>query len=162
MPDAKHIYTQSLQNTHAAETQGLQQIELQLKGLEDYPDYAGLLRGHVDQTREQLTRIEQALEDVGSGRPALRETVTGTVGTAGAAVHGVMPDTTLKNLYAGCAFQGEMIAAYTSLAVIAKAAGFNNHLSWIETSIDEEKASAKAALNIVPSVTERFLAKQQD
>ena len=55
-----------------------------------------------------------------------------------------------------------MIAAYTSLAVIAKAAGFNNHVSWIKTAIEEEKASAKAALDIVPSVTERFLAKQQD
>jgi ferritin-like metal-binding protein YciE len=55
-----------------------------------------------------------------------------------------------------------MIAAYTSLAVIAKAAGFNNHVSWIETSVEEENASAKAAFGIVPSVTERFLAKQQD
>ncbi|MBB5714253.1 hypothetical protein FHS94_001084 [Sphingomonas aerophila] len=34
-------------------------------------------------------------------------------------------------------------------------------MSWIETSVEEEHASAKAALDMVPSVTERSLAKQQ-
>lgn len=160
MPDAKHIYTQSLQNTHAAERQGLQQMELQIKGLDDYPEYAALLRGHVETTERQIERIEQALKDVDAGAATLREAVTTAVGTVGAAVHGVMPDATLKNLYAGYAFQGEQIAAYTSLAVIAKAAGFGKHQGWIDTSIEEEKAAAEKVEAIIGSVTTKFLAKQ--
>ncbi|WP_174297714.1 DUF892 family protein [Sphingomonas bacterium] len=161
MPDAKHIYTQSLQNTHAAEHQGLQQLELQVKGLDDYPDYAALLRQHAGTTKQQLARIEQALTEVGGSPAALREGVTTAVGTVGAAVHGVMPDATLKNLFAGYAFQGEQIAAYTSLAVIATAAGHAAHQGWIEESLQEEKAAAAGVEAIIESVTLRFLAKQQ-
>ena len=161
MPDVKHIYTQSLQNTHAAEQQGLQQMELQIPSLGDYPDYAALLRTHVEVTKRQLQQIEQALDDVGASTAGLRETVTGAVGTVGAAVHGIMPDATLKNLYAGYAFQGEQIAAYTSLAVIAEAAGYPQHGSWIAAAIREEKSAADAVEKIIGSVTSQFLAKQQ-
>lgn len=162
MPDAQHMYKQSLQNTHATEAQGLQQIELQLRGLDDYPQYAALLRRHVETTKSQLQRIEKALDEAGGSAATLREAVTAAVGTVGAAVHAVTPDTTLKNLYAGYAFQGEQIAAYTSLAVIAQAAGFAQHQGWIAESLAEEKAAAQQVEAIIEPVTRTFLAKHRD
>ena len=161
MPDIKHIYTQSLENTHAAEQQGLQQMNAQIPQLDDYPEYQALLRGHVSTTEAQLTQIEQALSDVGASKPALREAVTSAVGLVGTAVHAVTPDTTLKNLYAGYAFQGEQIAAYTSLAVIAEQAGYGQHTGWIKSFVADEKAAAEKVEQIIPTVTEQFLAKHR-
>lgn len=158
--DVKSIYQESLRNTHAEESQGLAQMEQQVKGLEAYPDYAALLNRHIATTREQLRRIESAIEAAGTSVAGLREAVTGAVGTAGNAVHGVMPDATLKNLYAGYAFQYHQIAAYKSLAVIAEAAGFGGDAGWIGQTIAEEEAAARDVEAIIPSVTRIFLAKQ--
>lgn len=159
MPDIQHMYNQSLQNTHATEVQGLQQMELQVKGLDEYPEYAALLHRHIKTTQKQIARIESALEDTGGSKATLREGVTSAVGTVGAAVHGVMPDTTLKNLYAGYAFQGEQMAAYISLGVIAGAAGFTKHHGWINESLEEERTAAKDVEAIIEPVTRQFLSK---
>lgn len=159
MPDLASMYKEALQNTHAAERQGLVQMERQVGGLADYPDYKALIERHIATTKTQIGRVEGALAEIGASAANLREAVTATAGAVGAAVHGVMPDQTLKNLYAGYAYQAEQIAAYRSLAVIAKAAGHGAHVGWIDdTASEEEKAAADVAA-IIPSVTERFLAK---
>ena len=156
--DIKSIYRQSLQNTHAAEHQGLVQMKAQIEGLGEYPEYQALLRGHIATTEQQLARINTASADAGTGSTALREAVTTAAGTIGAAVHGVMPDATLKNLYAGYAFQYEQIGAYRSLAVIAEAAGFAGHRGWIEQSAQEEEAAAQQVAALIEPVTRQFLA----
>ncbi|MCJ2108058.1 ferritin-like domain-containing protein [Methylobacterium sp. E-041] len=45
------IYADALRNTRALEKQGLEQMERQLSGLERYPDYAAVLRRHVNTTK---------------------------------------------------------------------------------------------------------------
>jgi len=42
--DAKTLYAGALHNTHAEESQGLEQMESQIKGLEHYPEYVRLLQ----------------------------------------------------------------------------------------------------------------------
>ena len=160
MTDAKTIYQQSLRNTHAAEKQGLVQMESQIKGLDAYPDYQALLRRHVATTQGQIARLEAEMDEAGAGGAGAREAVTAAVGAVGSAVHAVMPDATLKNLYAGYAFQFEQIAAYTSLAVIAEAAGHGGHAGWIAETIEEERAAAAEVEAIIPGVTRTFLTLQ--
>ena len=155
--DIKAIYVGSLRNTHAAELQGLQQMERQLDGLEHYTEYAALLRRHAEVTRTQLKRIEQALSETGGSVPTAKETVTGTAGTVGAAVHALAQDETLKNLYAGYGYQFEQIGAYQSLSVIARKASYPQHVSWIDDSIAEEQEAARAVEALIEPVTERYL-----
>jgi len=153
----KAIYQQSLRNTHAAEQQGLTEMRSQVKGLVDYANYRALLERHIATTERQIGRIETAMREADAEGGALREAVTTAAGAVGAAVHAVMPDQTLKNLYAGYAYQHEQIAAYASLAVIAKAAGFDRHTGWIEETLSEERKAARDVEAIIPRVTERFI-----
>lgn len=157
MSDIQTIYLSSLRNTHAAEKQGLEQMERQLDGLERYPDYAALLRSHIGVTKGQLQRIEQALSDAGGDVSSFKEMVTSTAGTIGAAVHGLAQDETLKNLYAGYAYQFEQIAAYKSLKEIARVAGFPQHSLWIDQSIGEEENAADAVERLIAPVTQQYL-----
>ena len=158
--DAKAVYTSSLTATHAAETQGLTMIETQLKGMTGYPEYRTLLEDSARVTRTQIDRIEAALEETGTSRNAIKEAVTNLVGAGGAAIHQMFPDTQLKNLFAGYAYQYHQAAAYKSLAVLAEAGGYSQHTGWIQTCHREEEQGADAAEALVETVTRQYLAAQ--
>jgi ferritin-like metal-binding protein YciE len=158
--DAKMVYQSSLSATHAAEEQGLRMMETQLTHLQDFPDYAAILEGHRATTKEQIARIERALEETGSSPSAIKEAVTQAVGAAGAALHAVFPDTHLKNLFTGYGYQYYQIAAYTSLATLAEAAGFGHHRQWIDQSRQEEQDAADRVEPLISSVTTRYLERE--
>jgi ferritin-like metal-binding protein YciE len=155
--DARAIYTGALRNTHAMEEQGLQQMELQISRLERYPEYAQLLRQHIETTRQQIARLEQALQAAGTSPSTVKETVTSVAGSVGATVHAFAQDETLKNLYAGYAYQHEQIAAYRSLIAIAEAAGETAHVAAFRQSLQEEEKAAQQAGELIEPVTKRYV-----
>ncbi len=155
--DARSIYITALRNTHAMEQQGLQQMEAQVSRLESYPDYAALLNRHIETTRRQVERLLQALEAVGESAPTFKEAVTSVAGTVGATVHGLFQDETLKNLYAGYAYQYEQIGAYRSLIAIAETAGETAHTSAFRESIKEEELAAQQVADLIEPVTRRYV-----
>ena len=159
MADFVTIYRESLQNTRTLEEQGLQQMKSQLSGnhLDDYPRYASVLKQHCAVTEGQINRLDHALGELDSGRSGLKEAVGKVAGALGSAVHSAASDTVLKNLYAGYAFQYDQIAAYRSLIVIAKAAGFEGHEAGFKTSIAEEKEGASGLDEIIEVVTSKYL-----
>ncbi|MEN3237919.1 DUF892 family protein [Methylobacterium ajmalii] len=158
--DINSIYVTALRNTRALEKQGLEQMERQISGLQNYPDYADVLKAHIPTTKAQLDRLDAALKAVGESGSSLKETVAGIVGTVGAAVHAATGDETLKNLYAGYAYQYDQIAAYRSLIVIAEAAGQGAQASSFRTSIEEEKKAAEAIDRLIEPVTKTYLSRE--
>ena len=155
--DIGTIYAGALRNTRALEKQGLEQMERQLSGLERYPDYAAVLRRHVATTKTQLDRLDKALAALGESPSTLKEAVTSVAGTIGAAVHGIAQDETLKNLYAGYAYQYDQVAAYRSLAVIAERAGRADQASEFQAAAEEETKAADAIAALIEPVTRTYL-----
>lgn len=158
--DVKDIYATALRNTRALEKQGLEQMERQVGRLESYPDYAAVLRAHIPVTKTQLARLDVALDAVGENASGLKETVASVAGTIGAAVHAAAGDETLKNLYAGYAYQYDQIAAYRSLIVIAEAAGQSAQVAGFKSAIAEEEKGAEAIGGIIESVTKTYLGRE--
>jgi ferritin-like metal-binding protein YciE len=155
--DARSLYVVALRNTHAMEQQGLRQMEIQVSRLEKYPNYAALLNRHIETTRQQLQRIEQALQSAGENVSTVKEAVTNVAGTVGATIHGLFQDETLKNLYAGYAYQYEQIAAYRSLIAIAESAGETAHVSVFRQSIQEEEQAAQEVAGLIEPVTRHYV-----
>jgi ferritin-like metal-binding protein YciE len=155
--DARTIYTGCLRNAHAMEEQGLQQMELQISRLERYPEYVALLRRAIEKTRTQISRLEKALEGAGSAPSNWKEAVTTVAGTVAATVHAFFQDETMKNLYAGFAYQHEQIAAYRSLIVVAERAGETAHVATFRQILQEEEQLAKEAAALIEPVTSRYL-----
>ena len=155
--DLKSLYVTALRNTHALESQGLQQLESQVKGLEHYPEYERLLRDHIEVTRRQLQRLDDALGALGESRSALKEAVTNTAGRIGATVHALAQDETLKNLYAGYGYQYDQIAAYRSLIVFAEAAGHTDHVAGFRQAIEEEERAAQGVDGLIETVTRQYI-----
>jgi ferritin-like metal-binding protein YciE len=155
--DHKTLYATALRNTHALESQGLQQMESQLKGLENYPEYARVLQDHVGVTRGQLQRLEKAMGDLGESPSALKEAVTNLAGRIGATVHAMAQDETLKNLYAGYGYQYDQIASYRSLVVFAEAAGHSAHVAGFKEAVEEEERGARGVDGIIETVTRQYI-----
>ncbi len=155
--DIGTIYAGALRNTRALEKQGLEQMERQLSGLERYPDYAAVLRRHVETTKGQIDRLDKALAAVGESASTLKETVTSVAGSIGAAVHATAQDETLKNLYAGYAYRYDQVAAYRSLAVIAERAGKSDQASAFRASAEEEVKAAEEIAALIERVTQTYL-----
>jgi ferritin-like metal-binding protein YciE len=155
--DIGTIYASALRNTRALEKQGLEQMERQLSGLKRYPDYAAVLRRHVETTKTQIERLDAALEAVGESASSLKETVTSVAGSIGAAVHASAQDETLKNLYAGYAYQYDQVAAYRSLAVIAERAGKSDQVAYFRQAVEEETKGAEEIAALIEPVTKTYL-----
>ena len=155
--DAKTLYASSLRNTHAEESQALQQMESQIKGLEHYPEYRRILENHIAVTRGQLQRLEKALSDLGDSPSTIKEFVTTTAGQIGATVHALAQDETLKNLYAGYGYQYHQIAAYRSLIVFAERAGHTDHVAGFRQAIEEETRAAQAVDGMIETITGQYL-----
>lgn len=156
--DARSIYQGALVNTHAMEQQGLQQMMKQVGRLERYPDYKALLERHIETTRGQLSRLEAAMQAAGTSPSGFKETVTSIAGHIGAQVHAAFQDETLKNLYAGYAYQYEQIGAYRSLIAIAETAGETAHIAGFRQSVQEEESAAQAVAAIIEPVTKQYMA----
>lgn len=155
--DIGTIYAGALKNTRALEKQGLEQMERQLSGLERYPDYAAVLRRHVETTKVQIDRLDKALEAIGESPSTMKETVTSVAGTIGAAVHAAAQDETLKNLYAGYAYQYDQVAAYRSLAVIAEWAGKSDQVRFFRDAVEAETRAAEEIAALIEPVTKIYL-----
>ncbi|ACB81931.1 protein of unknown function DUF892 [Methylorubrum populi BJ001] len=155
--DIGTIYAGALRNTRALERQGLEQMERQLSGLERYPDYAAVLRRHIETTKGQIDRLDKALDAVGDRASTLKATATSVAGSIGAAVHAVAQDETLKNLYAGYAYQYDRIAARRSLAVIAERAGQSDKVEGFRTAVEEETKAADKIAALIEPVTKTYL-----
>lgn len=132
-------------------------MERQVDGLENYPDYAAVLRTHIATTKSQISRLESALSDAGESTSSFKDTVTGLAGTIGAAAHALAGDETLKNLYAGYAYQFDQIAAYRSLAVFAQQAGFSQHVAGFQQAVEEEKQGAEAVERLIEPITRKYI-----
>jgi ferritin-like metal-binding protein YciE len=105
----------------------------------------------------QLQRLEQSLQAADESAPTVKEAVTAAAGTVGATVHGMFQDETLKNLYAGYAYQYEQIGAYRSLIAIAETAGETAHVAAFRQSVQEEEQAAQEVAGLIEPVTRRYV-----
>lgn len=152
------IYITSLRNAHALEEQALQVMERQVERVEHYPEMEQALRLHIEETKLQRQRIEEALSSFGESTSSLKETVMGLFGNMAAIAHSPAQDEILKNTFANHALENYEIAAYKSLLVVAEAAGHAPSLSGFRQSLSEEQAMAQKMSDLAEPITRRYLA----
>jgi ferritin-like metal-binding protein YciE len=70
---AREIFIVGLRNAHAMETQARELMERQSERLDEYPEVKTKLTAHLQETNEQLKRLEQCLEACGETTSALKQ-----------------------------------------------------------------------------------------
>jgi ferritin-like metal-binding protein YciE len=157
---ARDIFVVGLRNAHSMETQARELMERQSERLTDYPEVQAKVRSHLEETKNQLSRLEQCLGACGETTSSLKDTAQSVMGNLMAASHTLADDEILKNTFANNAFENFEIAAYKSLLALCGPAGAESAPALLEQSLREEEAMAEWIESNVEKVTLQYLDKQ--
>jgi len=157
---AREIFIVGLRNAHAMETQARELMERQSERLDEYPEVKTKLTDHLQETNEQLKRLEQCLEACGEATSALKDTAQSVMANAMAMTHAMAGDEILKNTFANNAFENFEIAAYKSLLALCRPAGADNTRAHLEVSLREEEQMAQWVAANVEKVTLAYVARE--
>lgn len=158
---ARDTYVVGLRNAHAMEVQARELMERQSERLDDYPEVKAKLTAHLQETNEQLRRLEQCLEACGESTSSLKDTAQSMMANMQAMAHAAAGDEILKNTFANNAFENFEIAAYKSLIALCGAAGMSEAKAPLETSLKEEQRMASWIDSNVEKVTMEYLTHQR-
>lgn len=136
------VFVTGLKNAHGVEHQALALIDRQLDHLANYPEVAQQLRMHRAETEEQIQRLEEILAGFGETHSVLKDAALSFTGNMAALAHVFAPDEILKNSFANYAFENFEAASYKSLLTLADAGGFQQPVSLLTASLNEELAMA--------------------
>jgi hypothetical protein len=70
----QELFITGLKNAHAMEKQALSIMTPQMERIEHYPEVAERLREHIAETNDQLMRIDEIFDALGSRASALKDT----------------------------------------------------------------------------------------
>ena len=158
---ARDTFVVGLRNAHAMEVQARELMERQSERLDEYPEVKAKVAAHLQETNEQLKRLERCLEACGESTSSLKDTTQSMMANMQAMAHSVAGDEILKNTFANNAFENFEIAAYKSLLALCAAAGFAEAKDPLETSLKEEQRMAAWIDSNVEKVTMEYLAHQR-
>jgi len=158
---ARDIFITGLRNAHAMETQARELMERQSERLDEYPEVKAKVQAHLQETNEQLRRLEQCLKACGESNSSFKDTAQSAVANLQAMAHAMAGDEILKNTFANNAFENFEIAAYKSLLALCRAAGVEQARTLLETSLKEEERMADWIDANVEKVTMAYLQHEQ-
>jgi ferritin-like metal-binding protein YciE len=158
---ARDIFVVGLRNAHAMEIQARELMERQSERLDEYPEVKAKVTAHLQETNQQLKRLEQCLEACGESTSTLKDTTQSIGANMMAMAHSMAGDEILKNTFANNAFEHFEIAAYKSLLSLCPAAGMDAARVPLETSLREEERMATWIDANLEKVTMDYLAHQK-
>src|SRR3954465_10354723 len=158
---ARDTFVVGLRNAHAMEVQARELMERQSERLDEYPEVKAKVAAHLQETNEQLRRLEKCLEACGESTSSLKDTAQSVMANMMAMAHSVAGDEILKNTFANNAFENFEIAAYKSLLALCGAAGMAEAKEPLEASLKKEQRMAAWIDSNVEQVTMQYLSHQQ-
>jgi ferritin-like metal-binding protein YciE len=111
-----------LADAHAIETQSVALLERAIRRTED-PIFAGVYRGHLDESRSHARAAEDRLAAHGAGRSVFKDAAMRMGGAGWAGFFGAHPDTPAKLAAFVFAFEHLEIGGYELLSRVAARAG---------------------------------------
>lgn len=155
------IYVVGLKNAHAVEKEALQVMQRQVERIKNYPDFSKKLREHIEQTEEQVERLEKILAAHDESASSFKDIVSQMMGNTAAVAHAAAGDEILKNAFANQALEAYEIATYKSLIVMAMRQGDQKALPLLRRSLGEEERMAKWVDTNVGKLTLAYLEREE-
>lgn len=154
---ANSVFITGLKNAHALENQALELMNRQVERIENYADIKARLQQHIQETHEQIARLERVLELLGESRSVLKDNALSLIGNMAAITHAFTQDEIIKNSIANFAFENYEIAAYKSLIQLAGETGHQEAERPLQETLREEEAIASWIDSRLPDVTHTYL-----
>jgi ferritin-like metal-binding protein YciE len=156
---ARDLLIVGLRDAHAMETQARELMERQTERTGDFPEVQRMLRRHLDETKQQLGRLEDCLSRLGESTSSLKDTAMSAAANLIAMAQSMTSDAIIKNALANSAFEHYEIAAYKSLLALCREAGVD--LSGpLRASLQEEEHMAEWVDNHIEDVTRQYVERE--
>ncbi len=152
----RELFVTGAVNLHAVEKQALSIMTPQLERIEHYPEVAEQLRLHIDETHQQIARLDEILASLDTSGSTLKDTALSMTGGMAALTHSVAGDEILKNSFANYAFEHFEIAGYTSLMTMAEDGGIAQATPLLRQSLEEKQRMARWIGEALPTITRRY------
>lgn len=151
-----------LRDAHAMEKQAEKMLESQAERLVDYPELKTRIEQHLNETRHQSDRLEQAMSGLNIDTSTLKD-LGGKLTAFGQALGGMMAgDEVVKGSIACYAFEHFEIANYKALIQTAESAGHTGVAQVCKEILREEEAMADWLAQHIESTTSQFLQRADD
>jgi ferritin-like metal-binding protein YciE len=161
MDKARNLLIVGLRNAHAMESQAQELMERQIERTDEYPEVQSRLREHLDETHQQIARLEDCLRLCGESASTLKDTATSLMANAHVMMNAMAGDEILKNTLANSAFEHFEIAAYKSMLALCQEAGVDLAAP-LKQSLREEEQMAQWIDSHVEGITLQYLAKEEE
>jgi ferritin-like metal-binding protein YciE len=161
MDTARDLLVVGLRNAHAMESQAQELMERQIERTDEYPEVQSRLRQHLEETKQQIARLEDCLRLCDESESTLKDTATSLMGNVQAMMNAMAGDEILKNTFANSAFEHFEIAAYKSMLAMCERAGVDISAP-LQQSLREEEAMAQWVDSHVEGITLQYLAKEEE
>ena len=126
-------YHDWLRDAHAMEKQAESMLESMASRIDNYPDVRARIEQHINETKRQITLLEEILDRNDISRSVLKDSMS-KMAALGQSIGGMFPsDEIVKGSISGYVFEQFEIACYTSLLAAAKKAGDTASIPAIET-----------------------------
>ncbi len=157
--EAREWPLQWLRDAHAMEEQAETMMNGLLSRLENYPELSDRIRMHIDETKEQASRLKSCLDDFGEGSSTMKD-AGGKLMAMAQSISGIFAgDEVMKGSLASYTFEHMEIASYAILIAAAKAQGEDQVVRACEQNLREEIAMAEWLKNKLEPTTEQFLSR---
>lgn len=161
MDDWRELYATGLRNAHAVENEAMEIIERQITLHDDYPELRERLRQHLEETRQQKTRLEGLLSRMNESPSALKDMALSFMGNMAAMMNAPADDAILKNLFSDAGFEAFEIASYRSLIAMAEQINENEAIDILRQSLHEEEEMEKWLIEHTESITLHYMGERQ-
>jgi ferritin-like metal-binding protein YciE len=150
-----------LSDAHAMEMQALRILDNQSRRIESYPDLQKRILEHLEETREQLAKVERCIERYGSMPSRLKDAGAMLIGNMQALGGAFMADEVVKGSIMSYVFEHLEIACYRSLIGAAEDLDDADTAAVCTEILREEEAMAGWLERRLPEVTREFLRRQR-
>ena len=150
-------YHDWLRDAHAMEKQAESMLESMAGRIDNYPDLRARIEQHVNETKRQITVLEEILDRNEISRSVIKDSMS-KMAALGQSIGGMFPSAEIvKGSISGYVFEQFEIACYTSLLAAAEKAGDTASIPAIEAILAEEREMADWLIKHIPQTTEQFL-----
>jgi ferritin-like metal-binding protein YciE len=154
---ANSVFVTGLKNAHALENQALELMNRQVERIENYPGVKARLEQHIQETHNQIKRLETILEGLGESRSMLKDNLLSLTGNMAAITHAFTQDEIIKNSIANFAFENFEVASYKSLIQLADETGHREASQPLHETLREEQEMAQWIDGHLADVTHTYL-----
>jgi ferritin-like metal-binding protein YciE len=157
MADTREILIDWLKDAHSMELAGIDNLEHQIRHLDDYPELRAKYQEQVILSRRQEQRIDRQLRALGTDASSLRDAVVRMAGRLQAMAAGLTPDEVVKQATATLACEEWEIANFRALAAAAQREGEAGMSAMFSEMADERMGMTAWLTAALPSITRRYL-----